>query len=195
MNAYAAALSLSAPWVELRPPTVSDGAAIWRLVKNAPPLESNSCYAYLLLCRDFANTCIVAEANDGLTGFVCGYRRPASPDTLFVWQVAVGQQGRKRGLGLAMLVGLLGQRGNEDVRYLEATVTPSNEASQRLFRGLARELTTKCEETRAFAAEHFGDGNHEEEILFRMGPICPKNLTDLKSRLLKRRSEYSDFNR
>jgi L-2,4-diaminobutyric acid acetyltransferase len=184
-----AALMASPPWVELRPPAVSDGARIWRLVTESPPLELNSCYAYLLLCRDFADSCIVAEANEGLAGFVCGYRRPTSPETLFVWQVAVGAPGRRRGLGLAMLVGLLGRSANRDVRFVEATVAPSNAASQRLFRRLARELETECRETPAFGAEQFGDEGHEEEVLFRIGPINPENLSGLHRRLLKKRSE------
>ncbi|MDX9972975.1 MAG: diaminobutyrate acetyltransferase [FCB group bacterium] len=193
MNTHAAVLTCAAPWVELRPPTTEDGARIWRLVKESPPLELNSCYAYVLLCRDFHDTCIVAEADNGLAGFVCGYRRPASPDTVFVWQVAVGPCGRKRGLGVTMLVALLAGEANRDLRYLEATVTPSNEASQRLFRKLARELQTGCEETPGIAAHCFGDGQHEEEVLFRVGPTNPAILSEARLRLLKTRSEYSDI--
>lgn len=193
MGRHAAAVSAAAPWVELRPPTVSDGASIRRLVTESPPLEPNSAYAYLLLCRDFADTCIVAEADGRLAGFVCGYRKPAAPDTLFVWQVAVNPADRGRRLGLAMLVGLLARQDAGGARFLEATVTPSNGASQRLFRGLARELATECSTAPAFAAHHFGGERHEEEVLFRVGPIQPMRLAVLGNELLRRRSDYRDL--
>lgn len=146
-----------------------------------------------MFCRDFADTSIIAEADEGLAGFVVGYRRPVAPDTLFVWQVAVDCLGRGRGLAVAMLVGLLCRPVNRDVRFLETTVTLSNEASQRLFRGLARKLGAACEETRVFAAERFAEKYHEEEVLFRVGPILPSTLKDLQGKLLKKASDYSDL--
>ena len=48
----------------LRPPTPADGAALHALIRNSPPLDLNSCYAYLLHGLHFADTCVLAAAED-----------------------------------------------------------------------------------------------------------------------------------
>jgi L-2,4-diaminobutyric acid acetyltransferase len=56
-------------------------------------------------------------------------------------------------------------------RFLETTITPSNEASRRLFLSLARDLEARCRVTSFFSEEDFGGENHEAEDLFRIGPL------------------------
>ncbi len=150
---------------------MEDGAAVWRLVEDLGSLDRNSPYAYLLLCRDFADTCVLAEDSGALLGFVVGYRLPADPETVFVWQVGVSQQARGRRLASAMLDGLLVSEGCRGVRFLEATVTPSNAASRALFESLARRLDAALVESPGFPAEAFPQGDHEPEPRLRIGPF------------------------
>lgn len=164
-------MDICTPISTLRKPFLRDGAAIWGLVKTCEPLERNSCYAYLLLCQHFPDTCVVAEQEGEIIGFLSAYRPPVSPGVIFVWQVAVKQEARNRGIASAMLLELLQRAACKDVCYLEATVSPSNRASQALFQSLARRLATQCEETPLFAKELFGEEEHEEEILFTVGPF------------------------
>lgn len=154
----------------LRAPVVADGARIWGLVVESGKLDVNSSYLYLLWCRDFAATSVVAEVGGELGGFVIGYRRPAAPDTYFLWQVAVRPSHRGRGLGGRMMDGLLSQQVAEGVRWLEATVTPDNEASQRLFQAFADRWGATLERSVLFAAADFPDA-HEPESLLRIGPL------------------------
>ncbi|MDX5310866.1 MAG: GNAT family N-acetyltransferase, partial [Rhodococcus sp. (in: high G+C Gram-positive bacteria)] len=77
---------------------------MWQIARDSKVLDVNSSYAYVLWCRDFAATSVVATAGDHeAVGFVSGYRRPEAPDTLFVWQVAVDQDQRGRGVAGRML--------------------------------------------------------------------------------------------
>ena len=166
---------------ELRPPTVEDGPALWQLVIDAGSLDRNSSYTYLLVCRDFRETSIVAEhvrerAANRLVGFVTGYRLPSQPDTLFVWQVGVAKQARGEGLASRLLDGLLRQPGCHGVRFLETTVTPSNEASRAMFGSLARRLETDLVESEGFPASLFPEGGHEPEPRLRIGPFDVSSL-------------------
>ena len=161
------------PAFTLRNPLLRDGAAICWLVKTSQPLERNSCYAYLLLCQHFSDTCVVAEQGGEIVGFLSAYRPPASPEVIFVWQVAVRQEVRGRGIATAMLTELLSRKACWEATALETTISPSNRASQALFRSLARQLETRCEEIPVFAAALFGGEAHEEEILFRIGLFRP----------------------
>jgi L-2,4-diaminobutyric acid acetyltransferase len=165
-------------WISppIRTPRASDAAGVWRLVRESGVLDANSPYAYLLLCTDFAETSAVAEGPEGVAGFVVGYRPPARPDTVFVWQVGVADTHRGRGLGRTLLDWVVSQtsRASEPgVRFLEATVTPSNEASWSLFRSFAREAGAPLQEETAFAAELFPGAEHEAEVRIRIGPLHP----------------------
>jgi L-2,4-diaminobutyric acid acetyltransferase len=80
---------VSGQTISLRAPTTEDGAEIWRMARSCG-LDLNSPYLYLMWCRDFADTSVIAEVGGATAGFVAGYRRPADSATLFVWQIGVG---------------------------------------------------------------------------------------------------------
>src|SRR5690625_3800310 len=84
-------------------PTVDDGADMWRLAKATGVLDLNSSYAYLMWCRDFADTSIVARRDGELAGFVTGFIRPSAPAALMVWQVATAAKFRGQGIAATML--------------------------------------------------------------------------------------------
>jgi L-2,4-diaminobutyric acid acetyltransferase len=155
----------------IRAPERGDGSTVWRLARDSGALELNSAYAYLLWCDRFADSSALAEVDGQPAGFVCGFRPPRQPDTLFVWQVAVHEDRRGMGLAGRMIAWILGR--DPALRFLEATVAPSNTASQRLFRSIARSLGCPCDESPHFRPEEFPEGNHEAEHLFRIGPIRP----------------------
>lgn len=106
-----------------------------------------------------------------LCGFVSGYLIPHRPDTLFVWQVAVAEQARGMRLASQMIRHILSRPGQASVNSLETTITPGNEASWALFRGLARDLVSVCEESVMFDKEQHFSGQHESEMLMRIGPF------------------------
>lgn len=127
-------------------------------------------------CEVFAQTSIVVVKQNEIVGFISGFIHPEKEDTLFIWQVAVRETERGQGLGTKMLSQLLGRNtACENVHYVEATVSPSNEPSQRLFLGLARKFQTDWKISDYFKATDFPKSNHEDEWLFRIGPIENKN--------------------
>lgn len=161
----------------MRTPTVTDAAAMWSLL-GAAGLDRNSPYAYLLVCTDFADTSLVAEDSDGLVGAVAAYRPPIRPQAVFVWQVGVAERGRGQGLARRMLHQVLDLPATVDTTELTATVTPDNEPSLRLFRGLARELGVGCEERPRFLAEHFPEGHaHQPEDELVIGPVARRSTS------------------
>ena len=155
----------------LRATNPLDGARIFDCVRQCPPLEPNTAYAYVLLATHFAQSSAVAEDNEGLAGYTVGYRLPEDVETLFIWQIGVLPRARGTGLARKLLQHVIERNSQEPVRYLEATVAPSNTASQRLFRGFAKSAGVPCEERPYFAADHFGGTQHEPEALFRVGPL------------------------
>ncbi|MDI3404889.1 diaminobutyrate acetyltransferase [Streptomyces cavernicola] len=159
--------------LRLDTPEVTDGAALWRIARDSKTLDLNSSYSYLLWCRDFAGTSVIARDADGeAVGFITGYIRPERPHTLLVWQVAVDAAQRGRGLAAAMLDGLAAQVAKEHpLRSLETTISPDNTASQRLFTSFAQRHGADLKREVLFSAEQFPDGGHEPEVLYRIEPL------------------------
>lgn len=159
------------PSLIARPPNAADAADMWSLASAT--LDENSPYSYLMLAEYFADTCAVAvDPDDGeLLGFATGFRLPADPSTLFIWQIAVSPSSRGRNVASTLLDHLAGRPASPRLRFLEATVTPTNEASARTFRRFARRHDAGCVETPLFEREHFPDGAHEPEQRFRIGPF------------------------
>ncbi len=165
-----------APALEIRHARVSDAADIWLLVKHCDVLELNSCYAYLLICRDFAATSLVATSQGNFLGFVSAYIPPSRPDVVFVWQIGIASAARSRGVAKSLLRALLRAPACRRVGFLEATVTPSNAPSTRLFRSLGEQLRTNVSVLPGFQSSDFGPPRdecppHEPEEVIRIGPI------------------------
>ncbi|MGW0736188.1 diaminobutyrate acetyltransferase [Streptomyces sp. NPDC002851] len=159
--------------LRLDTPEVNDGAALWRIARDSKTLDLNSSYSYLLWCRDFAGTSVVArDARGEAVGFITGYIRPERPHTLLIWQVAVDEGQRGRGLAAAMLDGLSARVAEQqELRSLETTITPGNTASERLFTSFGERHGATVTRDVLFETGQFPDGGHDPEVLYRIGPL------------------------
>ncbi|SFS71595.1 L-2,4-diaminobutyric acid acetyltransferase [Streptomyces harbinensis] len=159
--------------LRLESPRPEDGAALWRIARDSRALDLNSSYSYLLWCRDYAGTSIVARDSTGEpVGFITGYTRPEAPRTLLIWQVAVDAAQRGKGLAAAMLDGLVGRTGREwGVNMVETTITPDNTASNRLFASFAQRHGAPVEREVLFDSGSFPERGHQPEVLHRIGPV------------------------
>lgn len=146
----------------LRKPNATDGAAIWELVKACEPLDRNSMYANLIQADHFRDTCIVAELDDEIVGWISGHMIPGD-DAFFVWQVAVGKAARGLGLGKRMLSALTARKEVRDAALLKTTITKDNAASWGLFRSFARDIGGELRDEPHFEKETHFDGAHDTE--------------------------------
>ncbi len=138
------------------------------MAAESQTLDVNTSYAYLLWCRDFASTSLMAEIDGHPAGFVTGYVRPARPETLMIWQVAVDADHRGRGIARTLLNGLVDRVS--DVTRMETTITDDNEASIALFHSFAEHRGATIRRDDLFADEHFPD-DHDAERLYTIAPL------------------------
>ena len=126
--------------LEMRRPETEDGGEVNALISRCEPLDENSMYCNLLQCSHFADTCVVAELDGEIVGFVSGYIVPDQPEHFFVWQVAVAEEARGLSLAKRMILDILSRESCEGVTELHTTITPDNAPSQGVFSSVARHL-------------------------------------------------------
>ncbi|MFD1341973.1 diaminobutyrate acetyltransferase [Litorisediminicola beolgyonensis] len=157
--------------VTFRKPTREDGAEIWELIRSCKPLDENSMYCNLLQSDHFRDTCVAAEVDGKIVGWISAYINPNDPDCVFVWQVAVSPDARGMGLGTRMLTALMAREECAEVKRMQTTITLDNDASWALFRKFAdaseADLSSDAHFTRDthFAGEHATE--HMVTITFR----------------------------
>lgn len=156
--------------ITIRPTTAADGAAMWRLADASDALEANTAYCYLIMAKHFSMTCLVAEKAGHTLGYAMGYRPPAQPETVFVWQIGVASDVRGQGIAGRLLDTLA---TTTKAVYIEASIGVSNTASQALFNGFARRRKVPVDSRSDFLNAAEFPAEHETEKRFVIGPLKP----------------------
>lgn len=155
----------------LRKPEATDGSAIWDLVRSCKPLDENSMYCNLVQADHFRDTCVVAEVDGEILGWVSGHMIP-NGDALFVWQVAVSPKARGLGLAKKMLSDLIERDATADAQVLNTTITRDNDASWGLFRSFARDIGGRLSDDPHFTRDAHFDGRHATEHMVTITLPC-----------------------
>lgn len=167
--------------ITTRVPTIQDGAPIADLVRSTGVLEPNTTYAYVILSHHFATTSAVAECRGKVVGCLLGYRLPARPTCLFVWQIGTAETHRRLGIGRQLLQELQGRPALADVTHVEFTVASTNAPSLALFQSWARDMNADLRAVGQFSSELFSstenacEAGHEDEELYRIGPLARRH--------------------
>lgn len=144
---------------------------MWNLVTSSLDLDHNSLYFYLMLTTHFRDTCVVAESNRSFMGFASGISLPQHPQTLFIWQVALSEAHRRQGLGFKLIDELIHRPLVAPVRFLQASISPNNQASWGLFEKIANSHHVELEIIGKYERSWFAPTDHEEEHVVRIGPF------------------------
>lgn len=124
-----------------------------------------------MLADLFSGQCAVVHSDDSndLLGFISTIQKPTSLNTLFVWQICIDQQVQKRGLAKSLINFVLKQQ-KEKVDYIETTISDDNQASQNLFKSVAKDYNAAIKKTVYVSADEFRVG-HETEYLYTIGTL------------------------
>ncbi len=163
--------------VTFRKPTAEDGANIWQLIRDCKPLDENSRYCNLIQADHFSDTCVVAEVDGELCGWISGHMIPGE-DAFFVWQVAVSPKARGLGLGRRMLRHLIDRDECVDAKVLKTTITQSNDASWGLFESFARSVGGELSDRPHFEEKVHFDGEAPTEHMVSI--TLPRNRSGLR---------------
>src|SRR3546814_16703750 len=93
--------------------------------------------AYEMRISDWSSDVCSSDLGE-ISGWISGYRLVHDPEAMFVWQVAVHERARGRGLGVAMLNALFPFPAVFDAVRLVTTVPPSNPGSRNMLPHFSR---------------------------------------------------------
>lgn len=133
--------------VKLRPYIKEDGLNIFELVKKCPPLELNSRYFYTMIGWHFSQTSFVAEIARNPVGFIYGFASPMQENTLFIWQLAVLPEARRKGIGKSLLNLAYKMAKKMELRRLCCTIDSNNYGSRKLLKSFAQSYSIEIEAT------------------------------------------------
>ncbi|AGF77599.1 diaminobutyrate acetyltransferase [Desulfocapsa sulfexigens DSM 10523] len=155
--------------ISFRSPTSYDATTMQLLAVDSKVLSVHDTYYYALMARHFEETCVIAECEGIPCGYVTAYIPPGQPDTLFIWQVGVARKFQGKGVGRSMLLSLLNAVRPD---FLEATISPDNQASIGLFRSVAKFFAAEhtFSEKPFFTAEDLGAAEAVEHLM-HIGPF------------------------
>jgi L-2,4-diaminobutyric acid acetyltransferase len=162
---FGAARAVFDDGLTVRPTIASDGAVVRDLVQSTRLLEPITGYGYVLLTDLFGQTCAVAEQGGRVVGCVVGLRHPRQPNALFIWQIGVHPTAQRRGIAHAMLDAILTRPGNAEIRQLLATVAPTNNASEAMFRRFAERHGAQLQWIGGYPADLFPEPHEAERLL------------------------------
>lgn len=151
----------------LRKPVKNDAKKIYNLVKDTKVLDVNSEYLYLLQCTHFKDYCAVAQDGENIIGFVSGYLEPDDENIYFVWQVAVDESCRGKGIAAKLINEILSRPELQNVKTIHTTISPSNRSSQRVFEKLTQNPDADISSEVMFEVSDFNDA-HEDEVLYKI---------------------------
>ncbi len=155
--------------IKITTPSKKDGCAIANLIERCPPLDLNSTYHYLIQSHYFNSTCSIAFDSNKVVAFVSGFINPSKNNSLFIWQVAIDESYRGKGLGIELIEFILNR--NKNIVSIETTITEANKASRRMFEKIQEKYQTKISELILFDKEKDFSDEHDTEILIEIGPI------------------------
>ena len=89
--------------IKITSPSKKDGYEVSNLVARCPPLDLNSTYHYLIQSHYFNKTCSIAFDNKKVVAFASGFINPSKNNSLFIWQVAIDENYRSKGLGVELI--------------------------------------------------------------------------------------------
>lgn len=123
--------------MEVRNIREGDSAAVLKLIEKCGPyVAPYNVYAYWILENYYSSTCIVAEDNNNIIGFVSGMPS-IDKGSIFIWQICVHSDYRGKGISVLLLDSLIKKAKELGFKKIELSISNSNVISQSLFKSYA----------------------------------------------------------
>ena len=127
--------------VRIRPIEKSDVKKVRSLIKKHLDMNEKWVYKgepwyYWTLSNLFSETCLVAEKDDNVIGFVIAYKDQASSREIFIEDILIDSKMRRNGLGTRMVSEIIRNAKTTKCKSIWGTIDPKNKASLEFFKSV-----------------------------------------------------------
>ncbi|WP_304508617.1 GNAT family N-acetyltransferase [Anaerotignum sp.] len=117
-------------------------------------MASYNNYIYWMLGKYFPSTCLVAEENGQVLGYI-GALLSAEKRKIFIWQIAVKSEERGRQIGRKLLQSVLLTAGDMGIMQLEIAINDKNSSCRHMVEKLVQDLQGTITEKERYQDEGF----------------------------------------
>lgn len=126
------------------------------LAQGEPFVASYNHYIYWMLGKYFPSTCLVAERDDQILGYI-GALCAGEKQKIFVWQIAVKANIRGQEIGRKLLENIVVAAGNLGICQLEIAINDKNIPCKRMVEKLVRDFGGTITEKETYYNEGFNE--------------------------------------
>lgn len=124
------------------------------LTQGEPFVASYNHYIYWMLGKYFSSTCLVAEEQDQILGYI-GALVSAEKQKVFVWQIAVKSNERGRHIGRKLLENVVLATKKMGIEQLEIAINEENHSCRHMVEKLVQDLGGTIAEKDRYKDEGF----------------------------------------
>jgi len=152
--------------IRIREAGEKDFLEVHKFVSDCKPLENYAEHFYKIMLRYFGSTCLIAEYENSIVGFLMGFRSQNQEGTYFFWQIGVSPKMQGMGIGPLLLEKAEAKCRQTGCKRIELTIDPENSHSQKLFESAGyRNISRKEGETTTVAGniavkDYYRPGRH-----------------------------------
>lgn len=123
----------------------SDIPMVMDLLERCKPyVQTHHEYSYWLLSQYYSKSCFVYTEGGKILGYL-GALESIVKSTLFVWQICVDPEHRRKNIGIKLLKELESRLQNNTFKSIQLTITDGNSASFNLFKRFSEQSNLNFE--------------------------------------------------
>lgn len=151
----------------IRNVTEADSMVLWELASKCRPLDLHTPYTYWVLCHYFSKQCFILEEEASPIGFISSV---TTKDCVFVWQIGILEEYRKRKLSRLLLQAVFSFAKGEGMK-LQTSISQENNASKAAFNGFCHSNNLSLYQIGELNLKTNDGTFSESETLYEISPV------------------------
>ena len=128
----------------IRKPEIKDAVVLRNLEINSSVLEVDSIHSFINYCRYSHETSLILEESNRILGFIFGSIDSNESNTIFIHQIFIEPEYRRKGLATFMLFNLLSRIQTKKINSLKTIIFINDTQLDAFYKSITKKLETKC---------------------------------------------------
>jgi len=131
----------------IRKPEIKDAVVLRNLEINSSVLEVDSIHCFINFCKHSRDTSLILEESNRILGFIFGNLDSNESNTIFIHQIFIEPEYRRKGLATFMLFNLLSLIQTKKIDSLKTIIFKNDTQLDAFYKSFTKKLETKYSKT------------------------------------------------